>query len=115
MFLAATATGCLRVYKYPFTGEVTEMRCHASSITCMRPFYDESLLFTAGEDGSVFIFDVRQDVKSGVKRDNEKLPFADEVLVAKSDLEEKKSRYFPHQCKAAHTPSSLVVFTYYRA
>ena len=58
----------------------------------MRAFFDESLLFTAGDDGAVFIMDVRQELKFGIKRDAEKLPFADEVMVTKSDLEEKKSR-----------------------
>lgn len=92
MVLASTASGCVRAYKYPFNGEVSELRCHSSSVTCMRAFFDESLLFTAGDDGAVFIMDVRQELKFGIKRDAEKLPFADEVMVTKSDLEEKKSK-----------------------
>jgi cilia- and flagella-associated protein 57 len=94
LLLASTASGCVRAYKYPLTGEFSELRCHSSSISCMRCFFDETLLFTAGDDGAVFVFDVRQDIKgAGIKRDAEKLPFADEVMVTKSDLEEKKSRY----------------------
>ena len=59
-------------------------------------FHDESLLFTAGEDGSVFVFDVKQELKGGMKRDVERIAFADEVMVTKSDLEEKKSKCDSH-------------------
>lgn len=94
LLLATTETGCVRAYKFPMTGDFSELRCHSSAISCMRLLFDESLLFTAGNDGSIFMFDVRQELKgaAALKRDNDKLPFADEVMVTKSDLEERKAR-----------------------
>jgi cilia- and flagella-associated protein 57 len=91
LLLAATATGCVRAYKYPLNGEFTELRVHSGPVACMRAFHDETVLFTCGEDGSVFVFDVKQDA-AAYKRDADRLPFADEVMVTKSDLEDRKAR-----------------------
>lgn len=50
-----------------------------------------------GEDGSFFILDVKDRerqvaIGSGGRREREALPWAEEVLITKSDLEEKKAK-----------------------
>ena len=67
--------------------------------------YDDTHLFSAGEDGSLFIFDVKRNPNAkgaaakdanaiGVPKPKEGkegvLPFADEILVTKSFLEGKQ-------------------------
>jgi cilia- and flagella-associated protein 57 len=97
---AGGPSGILRSFKYPLVSAPSELRCHAAAITCMRLFFDESVLFTAGDDGALFIFDVRIDVKAaGLRRDVERLPFAEEVMVTKSDLDERKARYHELETK----------------
>ena len=45
------------------------------------------------DDGCLFVFDVRdKEVRAGVKREKGPVGFAEEVLVTKSDLEEKRTR-----------------------
>ena len=90
---AASETGAVRAYKFPLTGEYQEYQCHAGSITRMCVSHDDSLLFCVSEDGCLAVFDVRDEGRGAGKRDKE-LPSAstEEVLVTKSDLEEKKAR-----------------------
>lgn len=93
---AVTAAGAVRSYRLPLNGDYSEVRTHGAPIAGVGLMYDDSLLFTVGEDCSLFVFDVQHDVKSGSRRELEKLPFADEVMVTKIDLEEKRSRYVAH-------------------
>ena len=82
----------MRSYKFPLTGEFNEYQCHAGAITRMRISHDDSMLFCVSEDGCLFTFDVREKdgrAKTGTK---EAMVYAEEVLVTKSDLEEKKTR-----------------------
>ena len=90
---AASEAGAVRAYKFPLTGEYQEYQCHAGSITRMCVSHDDSLLFCVSEDGCLAVFDVRDGGRGAGKRDKE-LPSAstEEVLVTKSDLEEKKAR-----------------------
>ena len=87
---AATESGTLRSYKYPLTGEYQEFQCHSAAITGMRISFDDTMLFCVSEDACLCVFDVRdKETRAGIKRDKETLAFAEEVLVTKSDLEEK--------------------------
>jgi len=90
---ASTDSGIVRAYRYPLTGEcqVPEAKPHHGKITRMRLSRDSAVLFAAGEDGCVSVHDVR-DVQSMLVADKERdvLPWAEEVLVTKSDLEERK-------------------------
>ena len=56
----------------------------------MRISYDDQYLFTVGQDGSLFIFKVTDKDGRGLKREKD-ITFAEEVLVTKSDLEEKNT------------------------
>jgi WD40 repeat protein len=59
VMFAGTDTGAVRCYKWPLSGEFTELKLHTGPISRMRLSGDESLLFTAGEDGAVCVLDVR--------------------------------------------------------
>ena len=50
--------------------------------------YDDQYLFSAGDDGSLFVFRVQDKDARGLKRDRD-LSYAEEILITKSDLEEK--------------------------
>ena len=90
---AATETGSVRCYKFPLTGEHQEYKCHNSSITRLCISWDDTLLFTSSEDGAMFVFDIKDKDPSKLSRkEMEKLPWAEEVLVTKGDMEEKKQR-----------------------
>lgn len=90
---AVTAAGAVRSYRLPLNGDYSEVRTHGGPISGVGLMYDDSLLFTVSDDCSLFVFDVQQDMKAGSRRELERLPFADEVMVTKIDLEEKRSRY----------------------
>ena len=93
VMFAATESGALRMYKFPLTGEFQEVKGHNSSITRLRMTWDEQLLVTASEDGCLFIYDVKdKDAKAAARREQERLDYAVEVLVTRSELDEKKSR-----------------------
>ncbi|DBA01209.1 TPA: hypothetical protein N0F65_002344 [Lagenidium giganteum] len=93
-----------------------EFQCHDLAVTRMRLSFDNQYLFSTGEDGSLCIFETRDLLgKGGLARGgaggaagmssvrmskdnrgdgnanngNSGLPFAEEILVTKSDLEEK--------------------------
>mmetsp|Transcript_22834 Transcript_22834/g.63112 ORF Transcript_22834/g.63112 Transcript_22834/m.63112 type:complete len:1547 (+) Transcript_22834:150-4790(+) len=93
MMIAATDTGNLRTYKYPLTGEFAETKCHQGSITRLRLSWDEQLVATASDDGSVFVHDVKdRDAKAAARREQERVEYSAEVLVTRSDLDEKRNR-----------------------
>ena len=59
VLFAGTDTGCIRAYKYPLNGEFQEFRCCGSAITQLMLTYDDAVLFASGQDGSLFVFDVK--------------------------------------------------------
>jgi hypothetical protein len=110
MLFAGTKLGPLRSMKYPLTvpGEWTEYQGHSSAITkvCnmssdrmvpmpdlsnqMKITYDDQYLVSVSEDGSVMIWKIQDKEGRGLKRDKE-IGYAEEILITKSDLEEKNS------------------------
>lgn len=92
-----------------------EYQCHDLPVTRLRLSYDDQFLFSTGEDGSLCIFETQDVVTKGsaarsgtsammssvgTGKENRSdgngsngngtgLPFAEEILVTKSDLEEK--------------------------
>ena len=59
-----------------------------SLIFQMRISYDDQFLFTVGMDGSLFAFNVTDKEGRGLKREKD-ITYSEEVLVARSDLDEK--------------------------
>lgn len=93
MLFVGTETGAVRSMKFPFGAEAgvfQEHAAHSGPITRLRVSCDENYLFSVGEDGCFFIFKIFDKDNKVVKRERD-LAFADEILVTKSDLEEKNS------------------------
>ena len=94
---SAERNASIRVYALPLekgAAHLCEVSCHAAPITRLRTTHDGALLFASSEDGSMSVFDVRDPThaKLAKSRDREQaLPFAEEILVTKSDLEQKTS------------------------
>jgi hypothetical protein len=109
--ICGTSSGCVRVYPWPLipgsdaTDEdtlderkkrFTEIQCHSASITGLDVSFDDTFLFSTGEDGSVFIHELIQ-VVNGVEMKNggNKPRVNDEnfntnaMLVSREDMEEK--------------------------
>ena len=85
----ATCSACLQVrsYKHPLTGEFQEHQCHLGGITKLALSYGDTHLFTASEDGCVFVFDVKDRDDRAAKREKD-LHMADETLITRTDLED---------------------------
>eukprot|EP00795_Rhopilema_esculentum_P004667 gene4667-20951_t len=91
MLFCGTNTGALRAFKFPLTvpGEWNELPSHAGSITKMRITYDDQYLVTVSEDACLFIHKI-VDKEGRGKREKE-VTYAEEILITKSDLEEKNA------------------------
>ncbi|WIA18306.1 hypothetical protein OEZ85_009771 [Tetradesmus obliquus] len=74
-------------------GEFYEVKCHEGPVARLRVSYDDFLLVSAGEDGSVVMLDIRDKelAKASSRQQQEKLPWSEEVLVSKSELEERRN------------------------
>merc|ERR1719230_1982464 len=87
------APGPIRCYKFPLDGDYIEYQCHSAPATRIRVTYDDQFLFSCSEDGCLFIFDIRKKDRVVSKRDKENvLPFADEILVTRTFLDEKQAQ-----------------------
>ncbi|KAF4677175.1 WD repeat domain 65 [Perkinsus chesapeaki] len=108
--------GSVRCYKFPFitanenddkpsrskvTAVFSEHSCHFGEVTRMRVSADEKLLFTCGEDGSVYVFEIRnknpllsikQGNNKGKSGGTEEMPYSEEVLVTKALLDERQQQ-----------------------
>ena len=81
--------GAVQIYKVPFD-KINEVQAHSKPIERMRLSYDNNFLFTAGQDGCLIIYDVKdRDPKGGLKREREGLAlnFSDEILTEKQEIE----------------------------
>jgi hypothetical protein len=94
--------GCVRSFKFPMKnqgGAYTEYQCLSSPITRMRISHDDQFLFMAGEDGALCIMEITEK-ETGRRRENrDNALYAEEILVTKSDLEEKNSMMLELQNK----------------
>eukprot|EP00744_Colponema_vietnamica_P001225 GILI01002055.1.p1 GENE.GILI01002055.1~~GILI01002055.1.p1 ORF type:complete len:1251 (-),score=376.19 GILI01002055.1:222-3974(-) len=95
MLIAGTAEperpGSIRVYKFPLTGDYVEYQCHSAPVSRLRISFDDNYLFSVGEDSCLYIFDVREkEGRVAARKEKEgQLPWAEEILVTRSDLEER--------------------------
>ncbi|KAI8472173.1 MAG: hypothetical protein J3K34DRAFT_519934 [Monoraphidium minutum] len=94
VLFAGTEAGAVRGYRYPLTGEFYELKLHAGPVTRLAVSYDDCLLLSGGADGAVVVLDVRDKelAKASTRREQEKLPWAEEVLVSKAELDERRAR-----------------------
>lgn len=61
---------------------------HSGDIVEICPTSDEEQIFTAGSDGSIGVFKAKNSLNKKRERESN-LPFAEEILVTRADLEEK--------------------------
>lgn len=90
LLFAGTETGAIRLYKLPLTGDFTEYQCHAAPVTRLRVAYDDTLLFSTAEDSTVAVLEIRDKDRKAIKTVLE-TDFAEEILIARSDIEEKNA------------------------
>lgn len=96
--------GAVRSFKFPLTGDYGEYPSLAAPVTRMRLSWEDRFLFVAGEDGTLQVFEVREKdgrsgggvagTSAGGAFDSmvaQSLQYAEEILVTKSDLEEKNA------------------------
>ncbi|XP_029425353.1 cilia- and flagella-associated protein 57 isoform X1 [Nannospalax galili] len=90
MMFVGTSMGTIRTMKYPLPlqKEFNEYQAHAGPITKILLTFDDQFLLTVAEDGCLFTWKVFDKDGRGIKRERE-VGFAEEVLVTKTDMEEK--------------------------
>ncbi|XP_065602497.1 cilia- and flagella-associated protein 57 [Cyrtonyx montezumae] len=90
MVFVGTSLGTVRAMKYPLplSREFDEYQAHAGAVTKISVTNDDLFLLTASEDGSIFFWKL-YDKKEGVLKREKEFEYAKEVLILKSDIEEK--------------------------
>ncbi|NWW51325.1 CFA57 protein, partial [Pedionomus torquatus] len=90
MVFVGTSLGTIRAMKYPLplTKDFNEYQAHAGAVTKMSITNDDLFLLTASEDGSIFIWKV-YDKGFGMMKWEKEAEYAEEVLIMRSDIEEK--------------------------
>ncbi|XP_036925516.1 cilia- and flagella-associated protein 57 isoform X2 [Sturnira hondurensis] len=90
MLFVGTSVGTIRAMKYPLPvqKEFNDYQAHAGPVTKMSLTFDDQFLLTVSEDGCLFTWRVFDKDGRGIKRERE-VGFAEEVLVTKTDMEEK--------------------------
>ncbi|XP_064605218.1 cilia- and flagella-associated protein 57-like [Liolophura sinensis] len=92
MLFGGTNMGSLWSVQYPLTspGAWQDHQGHGLAITKMKITYDDQYLITVAEDSSIILWKIQDKEGRGLKRDKE-VGWAEEILITKSDLEEKNS------------------------
>ncbi|NXV92299.1 CFA57 protein, partial [Calonectris borealis] len=90
MVFVGTSLGTIRAMKYPLplTKDFNEYQAHAGAVTKISVTNDDLFLLTASEDGSIFIWKV-YDKGGGILKWEKEVEYAEEVLIMRSDIEEK--------------------------
>jgi len=68
--------------------KINEVQAHSKAIERMRLSYDNHHLFTVGQDGCLIIHDVKDRDPKGKNKERECLPFSDEILTEKTEIEQ---------------------------
>jgi WD40 repeat protein len=92
MLVAGTAQGAVRAYKFPLSepGEWTALASHVGPVSRIRISMDDQYMFTVGEDGCLFVYNLSDKEGRGSRRDPA-TGFAEEVLIGRADLAEKNA------------------------
>jgi len=83
--------GAIRCYQFPLNGDYTEYQAHSGPITRLCVTFDDSLIISAGEDGTLYIWDIIKKTEQRKRDVKDALPFADEILVTRTFLDDKHS------------------------
>jgi hypothetical protein len=85
--LASTATGVLRSFAYPLTGDAKDYQCHRGAVTRLRLCEDDALLASAGEDACLALWSVRS-ARAGTRGARSGAALCEDVAVSVSAVEE---------------------------
>lgn len=93
MLFTGMHNGALRSIKFPVTtpGEWIEYTGHSSQIIKMKVTHDDQSLITISDDACVMIWKIQDREGRAQKRADKDIGYAEEILITKSDLEEKNS------------------------
>ncbi len=85
--------GCIRVYKYPSLTQYTEYSAHnETGIRKMRINYDDHYIITAGGDGCIMVFEVKDKEARGLKQRDGFTNPSTEIMITKGDLDDIKTQ-----------------------
>ncbi|EAY19184.1 hypothetical protein TVAG_214090 [Trichomonas vaginalis G3] len=87
MFFSGSKDGKVTSFSLPINNEKSEICCHTGEINSMAISFDDSLLFSVGDDGVLAIFTIHD--KDNRVHTLERTFFSDEVLTTKAEIEEK--------------------------
>lgn len=90
MLFSGTKDGKVYSFALPIGGDKLALNCHTGPITSMAISFDDSLLFTTGEDGVLCIFNIRD--KDNRVRNPERSFFSEEVQTTRGEIEEKANQ-----------------------
>ena len=92
LLLAGVEDGSIKVISTPVQNGMHQAEhtvAHSAPITKVCITFDESVLFTVGEDGALWMFDIKE--KDGRGPSKREVTYAEEILISKADLEEKNT------------------------
>ena len=98
-------TGRVQSFKFPLTlpGEWLEYKIHGDIITQMKLSLDDNRLITASKDGSLCFWQVKSLGGAPPLRKDTDFTYAAEILITKSELEDKNRRVFTLQQQVDET------------
>jgi len=87
LLFGGAADGSIKLMTFPLQGGIHDppILAHAGAVNKIAVSHDENLFFSAGQDGSFYMFDVKEDGRTA-KRET---VYADEILISRGDLDEK--------------------------
>ena len=85
------SAGAVRCYKFPLTGHCSEYQAHDErGIEKMRVTHDDQFLITAGRDGCLMIFEIKDKEARGMKIKEGFSKNSDEILITRTELDSIK-------------------------
>lgn len=89
LLFAGCTDGSIKLMTFPLQGGIHDppILAHSGAVNRIAVSYDENHFFSVGQDGSFYMFDVKEDGRTA-KRET---MYADEILISKGDLEEKNN------------------------
>ena len=99
MMFSGTKDGKVYSFALPIGGDKLCLNCHTGSVTSMAISFDDSLLFTTGEDGVLCVFNIRD--KDNRIKNPERSFFSEEVQTTKNELEEKANQLRTYEAERA--------------
>ncbi|KAI9144944.1 WD40-repeat-containing domain protein [Paraphysoderma sedebokerense] len=100
MMFVSTILGTVKAVRFPLPTDLTDLdadelaqehQAHGVPVTKLRISFDDRYLFSACEDGFIYIYRITDRDTKNTRGQPLEVTFAEEVLVTKTDLEEKNS------------------------